>query len=191
MKAIDLDGFDAKFGSDVDPWSTFTDRDEARKRTAIVHGLGGGTLGRVLELAAGNGSNSVALARHTLRLDATEGTRSGTDLTRKAVAGTPHVRVERLVLPDRFPRAAYDAIVVAEVLYYLSKRDMAAVARDVAAALPSGGRMILAHHRVDYPDFVQHAHGIHQRFLSDSRAEWRKSNDVRTSRWRVESYVRR
>ncbi len=191
MKAIDLDGFDAKFGCDADPWSTFTNRDEAHKRTAIIQSLGGRTLGRVLELAAGNGSNSVALARHALRLDATEGTQNGTDLARKAVAGTPHVHVERLVLPGRFPRATYDAIVVAEVLYYLSKRDMAAVAQDVAAALTPGGRLILAHHRVDYPDFVQHAHGIHQRFLLDTRAEWLKLNNVRTGRWRVESYGRR
>lgn len=191
MKAIDLDGFDAKFGGDADPWSTFTDRDERRKRDAIVHGLGGGTLGRVLELAAGNGSNSVALATRALRLDATEGTQSGTDLVRKAVEGTPHVRVDRLVLPGRFPRATYDAIVVAEVLYYLSRRDMAQVARDVAAALSPGGRLVLAQHRVDYPDFVQHAHGIHERFLRDSNAGWRQTQDVRTGRWRVQSYVRR
>lgn len=191
MKAIDLDGFDAKFGGDADPWSTFTDRDERRKRDAIMHGLGGGTLGRVLELAAGNGSNSVALAARARRLDATEGTQSGTDLVRKAVEGAPHVRVERLVLPGRFPRATYDAIVVAEVLYYLSRRDMAEVARDVAAALRPGGRLVLAQHRVDYPDFVQHAHGIHERFLADSDASWRQVQDVRTGRWRVQSYARR
>ena len=74
-----------------------------------------------------------------------------------------------VVLPARFPGITYDAAVVAEVLYYLSPADMAQVARDVAAHLRPGGRLVLAQHRVDYPDFVQHARGIHERFLASDR----------------------
>ena len=190
MKPIDLAGFDRKFADNDDPWATFSNRDEARKRRAILRGIGAGPVGRVLELAAGNGSNSVALARRALRLDATEGTKSGTDLICRAVGRHARVRVRQVVLPAAFPASFYDAAVVAEVLYYLSPRDMAQVARDVAAHLRPGGRLVLAQHRVDYPDFVQHAHGIHERFLAASGASWRRSNSVRTGRWRVDSYVR-
>ncbi|MEG3124250.1 class I SAM-dependent methyltransferase [Sphingomonas sp. GB1N7] len=190
MKPIDLHGFDRKFAQDDDPWSTFSNLDEARKRHAILHGIGPAPVGRVLELAAGNGSNSVALARAALRLDATEGTRSGTELVRRAVGEDRRVRVRRLVLPGRFPGITYDAMVVAELLYYLSPAAMAKVARDTAAALPRGGRLVLAHHRVDYPDFVQHADGIHRRFLAQTKARWAVANDVRTGRWQVQSYVR-
>ena len=117
MKPIDLAGFEQKFAGNADPWSTFTNRDEAHKRGAILHGLGPGPVGRVLELAAGNGSNSVALARRALRLDATEGSASGVALVRRAVGADRHVRVRRLVLPGRFPAERYDAVVVAEVLF--------------------------------------------------------------------------
>ena len=144
MKPIDLAGFEQKFAGNADPWSTFTNRDEAHKRGAILHGLGSRPIGRVLELAAGNGSNSVALAHRALRLDATEGAESGVELVRRAVGADRHVRVRRLVLPGRFPAARYDAVVVAEVLYYLSPRALRQVARDVAAALRSGGRLVLA-----------------------------------------------
>lgn len=190
MKPIDLAGFDAKFSGSDDPWATFTARDEAHKRRAILRGIGGRRVGRMLELAAGNGSNSAALARLALRLDATEGTRSGTELVSRAVGDNPRVRVSRLVLPDRFPRPTYDAIVVAEVLYYLTARDMAAVAHAVAAALTPGGRLVLAQHRVDYPDFVQHAAEIHRRFLSATGVEWQPTGDTRTGRWRVQAYDR-
>lgn len=190
MKPIDLAGFDAKFTASADPWSTFTDHDEAVKRAAILHALGAGLHGRVLELAAGNGSNSVALAVRALRLDATEGTASGTGLVARAVGEAPRVRVLRLVLPDRLPRARYDAIVVAEVLYYLTPRAMAAVARDVAAALRPGGRLVLAHHRIDYPDFVQHAAAIHRRFLAATGVDWTAVGGRRTGRWRVAGYER-
>ena len=191
MKAIELSGFESKFAGDADPWRTFTDRDEARKRRAILRGIGAPPVGRVIELAAGNGSNSVALARAALRLDATEGTDSGTDLVKRAVDGDPRVRIRKLVLPGRFPRATYDAAVVAEVLYYLSPRDMARVARDTAAALRAGGTLVLAHHRVDYPDFVQHAHGIHERFLVATGTGWQTTAVVRTARWQVQACVRK
>ena len=190
MRPIDLDGFDRKFDENDDPWRTFSDRDEARKREAILHGIGTGVIGRVLELAAGNGSNSVALARRALLLDATEGTASGTDLIRRAVSEDDHVRVRQLVLPGCFPGVTYDAVVVAEVLYYLSPLVMERVARDVARALRPGGRLVLAHHRVDYPDFVQHADGIHGRFLGKSGTAWRCAVELRTGRWRVQSFVR-
>lgn len=189
-RAIDLQGFDARFARDADPWGTFTARDEAVKREAIVRAIGPAVRGRVLELAAGNGSNSVALAARSLRLDATEGTAAGTALVRQAVGGDTRVTVSQLVLPARLPRARYDAVVVAEVLYYLSERAMAAVARDVGRALRAGGVLVLAHHRIDFHDFAQHAAGIHGRFLEESGVAWRPDTGRRTGKWIVRGYRR-
>lgn len=185
MTAIDLSGFAEKFAGDDDPWRTFSSRDEAVKRTAILHALGPGPLGRVLELASGNGSNSRAIAPRTLRLDATEGTVEGTRLTARAIARWPRSRASTLALPAHFPRARYDAIVIAELLYYLSPRAMRAVALDVAAALRPGGRLVLAHHRVDYYDFAQHAAGIQARFLDMTGVTWKVGAVRCRSRWQV------
>ena len=189
MSAAGLNEFSAKFAASDDPWRTFSDGDEALKRAAIVYALGPGPLGRVLELAAGNGSNSAAIAPRVLRLDATEGTQEGTRLTAKAIERWPRARAGFLALPAPFPRPEYDAIVVAELLYYLSPRDMVAVARLVAAAIRPGGRLILAHHRVDYYDFAQHAAGIHDRFLAATGLRTRGRMVRRTGRWVVEAVV--
>lgn len=191
MSAIDLIGFSAKFESDDDPWATFTSRDERLKRAAVLHALGSGPIGRVLELASGNGSNSVAIAPRALRLDATEGTVQGAELTARALTGSARVRASRLVLPAKPPRTRYDAVVVAELLYYLSPRDMARVARDVAAVLAPGGVLVLAHHRVDYYDFAQHAANIHARFLAATGAAWRGRIIRRTGKWIVLRAVKR
>ena len=191
VRPITLAGFEDTFGASDDPWRTFSDRDEAHKRDAILHALGPGPFGRVLELGAGNGSNSVALARRALRLDATEGTARGTALTRSALADRPRARAIELALPARFPRARYDAAVVAELLYYLPVRDMARVARDVAAAVRTGGRLVLAHHRVDFHDFAQHADGIHRRFLGATGRGWTAGPVVRTGRWLVQGLTAR
>ncbi|MDJ0275914.1 class I SAM-dependent methyltransferase [Sphingomonas sp. 2R-10] len=188
MRPIGLDGFEATFAADPDPWRTFADRDEAIKRQAILHGIGAGPWGRVLELAAGNGSNSVAMASRALRLDATEATESGTRLVGAALtAHAPRARALRLAVPARLPRERYDVVVVAELLYYLSPRAMGQVARDVAAVLRPGGVLVLAHHRIDFHDFAQHAAHLHRGFLTASGAAWRCRMVHRNRRWRVEA----
>lgn len=185
MKPIDLAGFAAKFGADADPWRTWTGRDEATKRAAILHALGPGPLGRVLELGAGNGSNSRSLSVRALRLDATEGTAEGMRLVAHAVQGCRRARAMQLVVPAPLPRPLYDAVVVAELLYYLTIRDMAMLARQVASRLRPGGTLVLAHHRMTFYDFVQHADGIHRRFVRAGNAAWRSRVVRRTGSWSV------
>lgn len=186
MTPIDIAGFEAKFAADPDPWSTWKGHDEAVKRTAILHAIGGAVSGRVLELGAGNGSNSHALARRALRLDATEATAEGTRLVAAAIADrAPRARAIQLAVPAPPPANRYDAIVIAELLYYLEPRAMATLARQVVQHLRPGGMLVLAHHRITFYDFVQRAEGIHQRFLHDSGSPWTWRPVRRTGRWEV------
>lgn len=191
-RPIDLDGFETKFASSDDPWSTWSDPDEALKRRAILHALGPGASGRVLELGAGNGSNSQSIARRVLRLDATEATHQGTALVARAIsARSPRARAVRLVVPAEPPRLAYDAVVIAELLYYLRPSDMRALARQIARRLRPGGTLVLAHHRVTFYDFAQHAAGIQERFLTATNAHWHLRIVRRTRSWEVWSCSRR
>lgn len=186
MKPIGLGGFEAKFDASDDPWSTWNSPDEVLKRDAILHALGPGPHGRVLELGAGNGSNSHAIAPRALRLDATEATATGTALVKRAIAPfLPRARARQLIVPAPPPRPAYDAIVVAELLYYLDNRTLSALARQVASRLRPGGTLVLAHHRITFYDFAQHADGIHARFLAQSAASWRVRSVRQTGRWAV------
>ena len=185
MRPIDLTGFAEKFAAHDDPWRTYSDRDEAVKRSAILHALGPGPLGRVLELGSGNGSNSRAMAARALRLHATEGTVEGTALTARAIADRARARAIRLALPARFPQRDYDAIVIAELLYYLPPQAMRHVAKCVAQALRPGGRLVLAHHRIDYYDFAQHAADIQERFLRMTGMTWQVETMRRRARWHV------
>lgn len=185
MTVIGLSGFAAKFADSDDPWRTFSDHDEAVKRAAILHALGPGPIGRVLELASGNGSNSAAIAPRALRLDATEGTEEGTELTARAIGAYPRARAIRLPLPARPPRPVYDVVVIAELLYYLSDRAMTQVARDAARWLRPGGTLVLAHHRIDFFDFAQHAAGIQTRFLARTERRWTVRQVRRTAKWIV------
>jgi len=190
MRPITLSGFADKFAQNSDPWNTWEAPDEVLKRRAILHAVPARISGRVLELGAGNGSNSRALARRSLRLDATEATQEGTQLVARAIAASPRARAFRLVAPERPPRNRYATIVIAELLYYLSKRDMAKLARQVAGLLAPGGTLVLAHHRITYYDFAQHADGIQDRFLALTGVAWSCRPTRRTGRWSVLSCTR-
>lgn len=186
MTTITLTGFEDKFAGNGDPWSTWTNPDEVLKRRAILHALGPGPIGRVLELGAGNGSNSQALAARALRLDATEGTVAGTALVQQALAdAAPRARARTLVVPAAPPRSRYDAIVIAELLYYLDPTAMRILARQIARLLRPGGTLILAHHRITFYDFAQHAEGIQARFLAQTGHAFGVRTVRATSRWRV------
>lgn len=186
MKPITLQGFERVFTDDPDPWRTFAAHDEAIKRAAILHAIGPRPRGRVLELAAGNGSNSRALTMRSLRLDATEATAAGTRLVASSLrTHAPRARAIQLAVPARFPRRRYDAVVIAELLYYLSAAAMKRTARDVARVLRPGGMLVLAHHRIDFHDFAQHATHLQQAFLKDTGRTWRVRVVRRTGRWVV------
>lgn len=188
MRPIDVQGFEDKFAGDPDPWQTWSGRDEVLKRNAILHGLPSAKTGRMLELGAGNGSNSRALARRSLRLEATDATREGTRLIAETLAPfAPRASAYQLIVPAPPRSAKYDTIVVAELLYYLSVRDMDLLARQVAAGLGRGGTLVLAHHRISFYDFVQHAERIHDRFLDATQVAWRSRIVRRTGNWIVQS----
>jgi hypothetical protein len=62
---------------------------------------------------------------------------------------------------------------------------MATLARQVARALRPGGTLVLAHHRITFYDFVQHAEGIHARFLAATGRVWHSRVVRRTGRWEM------
>ncbi|MES1952750.1 Methyltransferase type 12 [Salinisphaera sp. S4-8] len=186
--AIDLAGFEAKFRVGPDPWDTFTARDEAIKRQCILRALGDGPIARILELGSGNGSNSQALARRALKLQTCDGSASATRLTRQALADAPHAHAWHIALPAPLPGHRYEAVVIAELLYYLAPRAMQRLAKDVANALAPGARLVLAHHQIEFPDNRQRTADIHDRFIN---ALARRATPIRRSRnqrWRVDAY---
>jgi hypothetical protein len=106
---------------------------------------------------------------------------SGTKLVARAIAA----RAIRLAVAAPLPRPAYDIAVVAELLYHLFPRDMVRTARDAAAALRHGGTLVLAHRRIHFPDFTQHAAHIQRRFLAATGRRWQVRTVRRTSHWIV------
>ncbi len=183
-----LEEFDGKYVRNSDPWSTLSSRDEAIKRHAILCALGRGPYGRMLELGSGAGANSRALAARCVRLDACDGAPAAVQLTKEKLASYRHAKAHHIILPGRLPARRYDAVIIAELLYYLTERQMKQLAIDVARALP-GGRLVLAHHKAWFDDAAQSGANIHHRFLRAFKNRGKRVYARQTRRWIVEGYA--
>ena len=191
MKPAVKDGmFQENFSRSTDPWNTFSSRDEARKRDTIVKFLGAGSLGRALELGCGNGSNTqriVRKARHTLAMD---GSSEAVEIARAQTPPGFHAEFKVGHLPEELPHGRHEAIIIAELLYYLKKHEMRTLANAMSRVTKAGSVLILAHHHHSFHDFVQPAAGIHDRFISHMNLPMSCVRSFRTDRWVVTKYVR-
>lgn len=184
---IRVEGFEAVFAREADPWGTWERRDEAVKRGAILRACGH-IRGRALELACGNGSNTAALRSKALRLLAVDGAPSAVSITQKRVTG-PRVSVAQAVLPDETPRDVFDLIVIAEVLYYLRGREI--VRLGARLRLAPGGRLVLAHHHIRFHDVSSDPAAVHATLLAALPQPLARVFHRQTGRWRVEGFAPR
>ena len=155
MKPSDVNSFEALFRSAIDPWDYRTSRFEAYKRQELLRACGSKKVGRGLELACAIGETSRALASRCLTLVATDG--APTALAEAKRLTSPHLRIDyRLgVLPKDVPRGPFDLIVVSEIAYYLSARDLDALAGSLIKIVAPGGKIVVLHHVIPFDDAAQ------------------------------------
>jgi len=151
-KPIDVDGFEAMFAADPDPWGYAASPFERFKRRILMEAVGTRMYGRGLELACANGENSAVLGRKCLRLLALDGSPTALAIARDRNRATPRVRFAEAVLPGGMPRGPFDLIVVSELLYYLAPNDLQVMLARLRAAVAPGGRIVFLHHFLDFDD---------------------------------------
>ncbi|MFF7590437.1 SAM-dependent methyltransferase [Kitasatospora purpeofusca] len=78
----------------------------------------------------------------------------------------PHVRVERRVLPDDWPRETFDLVVLSELLYYFTAVDTADILERAVRSLEPGGTLELVHWRHPVADHARRAGAVHEQARS-------------------------
>ncbi len=157
--------FSRLYARQPDPYGYDGSAFERRRRARMVELLGPAPGARVLEAGCAGGFVTEELARGFGRVDAVDIAQGALDAAAERLSRTglsARVRLSRASLVGLAPEpGAYDAIVAAEVLYYLGGRNalMRALGADEAllddalramlAGLKPGGRLLLAH---GYPE---------------------------------------
>ena len=155
MKPIDVDGFEAMFRKDADPWNYAASPFEAYKRDRLLHACGGRLFGRGFELACANGETTRRLAGRCLRLLAVDAAPTAVAEARRRTKDLKNVELREAVLPTETPSGPFDLIVASEILYYLTERDMRTLLDQLMAALAPAGRIVVLHHIIPFADAAQ------------------------------------
>lgn len=136
-----------QFRKREDPFSYSTDPYELARLEALDAALGDARLGRVLELACAEGHFTGRLARRAASVTALDISAVAIERARRRAPEANFVEGDLLVWEPA--QAGFDAIVVAEVLYYLDrpgvKAEFEALFPRVAGWLRPGGRLVMSH----------------------------------------------
>jgi SAM-dependent methyltransferase len=139
--------FEQMYAADPDPWS-FENRWYDRRKHALTAAIlprrryrsgfePGCSTGRLTEL----------LAPSCDRLLAVDAVRSAVDTAAQRLTGRPQVRVERAEMPQDWPDARFDLIVLSELCYYFDDADLDTLLTRAAESLEPGGDLVAVHWR--------------------------------------------
>ena len=135
--------FEAMYAADPDPWRFRTSAYEAAKYAATVAAIADRRYRSALEVGCSIGvlSQQVApLCDAFLGLDIAE---APLVEARARCCELPQVQFERMAVPEVWPGRRFDLILLSEVLYFLSPKDIAATAGHVRRSLLPGGTVLL------------------------------------------------
>jgi len=151
-----------------DPWGADSRWYEIRKRDLLLAALPRAEFHHGLEVGSSTGALAADLANrchHLLVIDAGDHAVAAASSRLKSL---DHVRVEQRVVPSEWPDPpdqGFDLIVLSEVGYFLSPRDLDDVVDDVRATLASDGVLVLCHWRHPIVGWPLDGPGVHERVV--------------------------
>jgi SAM-dependent methyltransferase len=188
-RPIDIDGFENLFQRDPDPWDYETSAFEAHKRSVLMRYAGLGPRGRVLELACANGVTTQALMKVGLRVTALDGSSTAIAQARTRLGHIRRLRLLHANLPKGLPKESFDLIVVSEIVYYLGSIAARRLAEGVANRVAPGGRVVVLHHHLNFPDASVNPEHAHRDFVRLLRERMTLVRSARTGRFCVAALV--
>ncbi len=147
------DSLDRLHRAEPDPWGVDERRYEQRKRTLSLAMLPRDRFARGLEIGCSVGALTVDLAPHCDALVALDSSSSAVESARRRLGGAPSTSPVEVLLADvpaEWPDGVFDLIVVSEIGYFLSPRDLDDLVERIRESLAPDGVLLLCHwrHRV-------------------------------------------
>jgi len=156
--------FDDLYRQDDDPWDYRGSWYERRKRLLTIAALPRERYRSGFEPACSNGELSALLAQRCDSLRVCDISDYAVRLARERLREQRNVSVERRVMPDEWPDARFDLIVIGELCYYLSREATLSLAQRACESLTADGTLVACHWRHPFEGKLQTADDVHATF---------------------------
>lgn len=175
-----------------DPWDFATSPYEAEKYAATVAALPRERYASGFEIGCSIGVLTRQLAMRCDALLAVDVVERVLDEARQRCQDQPWVRFARMVVPEEFPDASFDLIVVSEVAYYWSRPTLQRAKSLISDALAPDGHLILVHWTPFVHDYPLTGDEVHAAFLdADDGLPLQRLHGLRAERYRLDVLQRR
>lgn len=181
--------FEAIYTRNPDPWGYATQPYERAKYAATLAALPRGRFGKCFEVGCSIGILTRSLAARCDRLLAVDCSEASLALARDNCRNARGVRFSSLRVPGEWPRGRFDLVVLSEVLYYLSRKEVSRVVRQTLRSLRARGAVVLVHFLGD-TGAAQTGDQAAAQFLREARLRLRVVRRKRNSRYRLDVLTR-
>lgn len=135
--------FDALFAADPDPWGFESKAYEVAKRRATLAMLFPYRFERALEVGCANGVLTAELASVCDAVLGIDVSSAALRLAESRLADLNHVSLVQAEVPREWPEGTFDLIIFSEILYFLSRKEVARVANLAWQSLSQDGVCLL------------------------------------------------
>lgn len=190
-RSLDAEYFDGIFAGDDDPWSLASSDYEAAKFARTIQVLEDRRYASALEIGCAHGVLTEKLAPLCIDLLAIDIAARALEAARKRCAHQPGVRFEHRAFPQQTPVVEMlDLVVLSEVAYYWSDKDLRLAGDWLTKHVGPHGRILMVHFTgtTDYPQTGDGATSTLRAALGDAVAE---SHAERADRYRLDLWTRR
>lgn len=182
--------FDALYQADPDPWKFETSDYEASKYDATIAALPKPRYRSTLEIGGSIGVLTEKLAARTDALLSIDVSKIAQKRAIQRCQHLPHVQFQIMQVPNEFPNASFDLILVSEVGYYLSLEDLRTAQQQILNALKPGGHLLLVHWTLYAKDYPLSGDEVHEAFLDLSPVHLKHSFGKREEQYRLDLFER-
>lgn len=189
-ESLSADYFEAMYRQDKDPWNFETSDYEAEKYRASLAALPRPRYFSAFEIGGSIGVLTEKLAERCDRLLSVD---LSTTAQASAIARCQHLRQVRfqvLNVPTEYPTELFDLIVVSEVGYYWSWKDLDRAKEKIIASLQSAGHLLLVHWLQDVPVYPLKGDDVHEAFLQQCPERLRHVSGYSAELYRLDLFER-
>ena len=183
--------FDQLFAASDDPWRFETSDYEARKYAATLAALPRPRYRSALEIGCAIGVLTALLAPRCDALLALDVAERALARARERCQPWPQVSFRQMELPTEYPAGSFDLVLLSEVGYYWSERDLTLARQQIIDSLQPGGHLLLVHWTEPSPDYPLTGDVVHQEFIDGSSDLLRHLGGQRAETYRLDLFERR